>query len=55
MPSLMVRVPWIAKTDEDLQDWIGSNIFNVILQEAAVPPGKRKRKTVETLKEALEK
>jgi hypothetical protein len=42
-------------TDEDLQDWIGSNIFRVILQEAASPTARRKRKTVETLKDALEK
>jgi hypothetical protein len=43
------------KTDEDLQDWIGSNIFKVILQEAASPAGKRRPKPVATLKEALEK
>ena len=42
------------KTDTDLQDWIGSNIFRVILQEAASPTAKRKKKSVETLKEALE-
>jgi len=42
-------------TEEDLQDWIGSNIFKVILQEAASPTGKRRHKPVATLKEALEK
>jgi uncharacterized protein YhdP len=46
------------KTDEDLQDWIGSFIFKVILQEAITPTAKRNGKTpkpVQTLKEALEK
>jgi hypothetical protein len=43
------------KTDEDLQDWIGSFIFKVILQEVAAPTARRKQKSVETLKEALER
>ena len=43
------------KTDEDLQEWIGSFIFKVILQEAITPTAKRKARPVETLKEALEK
>lgn len=44
------------RTDEDLQEWIGSFIFKVILQEIAAPTSsKRKQKSVETLKEALEK
>ena len=42
-------------TDEDLQEWIGSFIFKVILPEAVASTAKRKKKTVETLKEALEK
>ena len=43
------------RTDEDLQDWIGSNIFKVVLQEAAAAPAaRRKRKSLETLKAALE-
>ena len=43
------------KTDEDLQDWIGSNIFKVILQESAATTARRKQKSIATLKEALEK
>ena len=43
------------QTDEDLQDWIGSFIFKVILQEVATPTARRRQKSVETLKEALEK
>jgi len=43
------------KTDQDLQDWIGSFIFKVILQEASAPTARRRQKSVETLKEALEK
>lgn len=42
-------------TDEDLQEWIGSFIFKTILPEAVASTPKRKKKTVETLKEALEK
>jgi uncharacterized protein involved in outer membrane biogenesis len=43
------------RTEEDLQDWIGDFIFKIILQEASLPPSaKKKRKPVQTLKDALE-
>ncbi|MEY2408997.1 MAG: hypothetical protein QOF48_1667 [Verrucomicrobiota bacterium] len=42
-------------TDEELQEWIGSFIFRVILQEAVSPTSKRKGKPIDALKEALEK
>jgi hypothetical protein len=43
------------QTEEALEEWIGSFIFKVILQEAVSPTAKRKAKPVEALKEALEK
>lgn len=43
------------KTEEDLQNWVGDFIFKVLLPEAVASKARRKQKSVETLKEALEK